>query len=146
VVNDKTTRDGNGLVLNNIIDSFSYFKFSQIDNNFMVTPIFCNGAFGNGRGLVNKLGDIFFECQGNSVLRNSLLSITWKDLSTNGVFFSREEILIRHNITLTLAKYNILKHVYQISVRKYLKIGKDETSISDFLKSFKKGSKNSELY
>ncbi len=82
----------------------------------MVTPLFCNDAFGFGRGLINKLDDAFFECHGNSALRNSLLGITWKDLSTNGAFFSRAEILIRHNIPLTLAKYNILKQVYHISV------------------------------
>jgi hypothetical protein len=105
----------------------------------MVTPLFCNDAFGYGRGLINKLDDVFFECQGNTALRNALLGITWKDISTNGAFFSREEILIRHNIPLTQAKYNILKQVYNISVRKYYKIGKDETSLFDFFKSFKKG-------
>jgi hypothetical protein len=143
VVSDKKTRDGNGLVLNNIIDSFSYFKakFSLKDNNFMVTPIFCNGAFGHGRGLVNKLDDIFFNSQGNNILRNSLLTLTWKDLVINGVFISREELLIRFNINLSWEKYNTLKQVYQISVRKYFKIGKDEISISDFFKSFKKVSK-----
>jgi hypothetical protein len=123
VVNDKRTRDGNGLVLNNIIDSFSYFKtrFTQTDNNFMYIPIYCNGAFGYGRGLQNKLDDTFFNSQGNNVIRNILLTLTWSDLVTNGVFSSREEILIRFNINLSREKYNILKQTYQISVRKYLK-------------------------
>ncbi len=143
MVSDKKTRDGNGLVLNNIIDSFSYFKtkFTQTDNNFMITPIYCNGAFGYGRGLENKLDDTFFNSQGNNFLRNSLLTLTWSDLVNNGVFSSREEILIRFNINLSREKYNILKQAYQISVRKYFKDGKEETSIPDFFKSFKKGSK-----
>jgi hypothetical protein len=125
-------------VLNNIVESYSHFKakYTQLDNNFMVTPIFCNNAFGYGRGLVNKLDDVFFECQGNGALRNALLGITWKDLSANGVFLSREEILIHHGISLTRAKYNIMKQVYQISVRKYYKMGRDENSMSDFFKSF----------
>jgi hypothetical protein len=143
VVNDRKTKEGNGLVLNNIIDSYSYFKskFSQTDNNFMVTPFFCNDAFGYGKGFANKLDDIFFDCQGNNALRTSLLTLTWKDLVSNGVFFSREEILIRLNIALPQDKYNILKQVYQIALRKYFKVGKDETSISEFFRSFKKGSK-----
>ncbi len=143
VINDRKTKEGNGLVLNNIIDSYSYFKskFTPIDNNFMVTPFFCNDAFGYGRGFANKLDDIFFDCHGNNALRTSLLTLTWKDLVSNGVFFSREEILIRLNIALPLEKYNILKQVYQIALRKYFKVGKVETSLSEFFRSFKKGSK-----
>jgi hypothetical protein len=143
VVSDKKTRDGNGLVLNNIIDSFTYFKtrFTQTDNNFMNCPIYCNGAFGYGRGLQNKLDDTFFNSQGNNVIRNILLTLTWSDLVNNGVFSSREEILIRFNINLSREKYNILKQAYQISVRKYLKEGNEDTTIVNFLKSFKRGSK-----
>jgi hypothetical protein len=107
----------------------------------MVTPIFCNNAFGYGRGLVNKLDDVFFECHGNGALRNALLGITWKDLTVNGTLLSREEILTHHGIPLTRAKYNIMKQVYQISIRKYHKVGGAENSLSDFFKSFKKGSK-----
>jgi hypothetical protein len=143
VVNDRKTKEENGLVLNNIIESFSYFKskFAQADNNFMVSPFYCNDAFGYGRGLINKLDEVFFDCYGNNTLRNSLLSLTWKDLVTNGVFLTREEIFTRFNITLLQDKYNTLKQVYDIALRKYYKVGADESNLSDFFKSFKKGSK-----
>jgi hypothetical protein len=143
VVNDRKTKEGNGLVLNNIIDSFSYFKskFAQMENNFMVTPFYCNDAFGYGRGFINKLDEVFFGCYGNNTLRNSLLSLTWKDLVINGVFITREEILTRFNIALLQDKYNILKQVYGIALRKYYKAGTGESNLPDFFKSFKKGSR-----
>jgi hypothetical protein len=143
VVNDRKTKEGNGLVLNNIIDSFSYFKskFAQIENNFMVSPFYCNDAFGYGRGFINKLDEEFFGCYGNNTLRNSLLSLTWKDLAINGVFITREEILTRFNIALLQEKYNILKQVYGIALRKYYKAGTGESNLPDFFKSFKKGSR-----
>jgi hypothetical protein len=89
----------------------------------MVTPFYCNDAFGYGRGMLNKLDDNFFDCYGNNTLRNALLTLTWKDLVINGVFCTREEILIRHNIALPRDKYNTLKQVYEIAFRKFYKVG-----------------------
>jgi hypothetical protein len=111
----------------------------------MVVPIYCNAAFGYGRDLTQFLDDFFFECQGNTTVQNLLISISWKDITRNGVLYSRELLLIRGSIPLTVNKYYILKSAYQIAIRKNLKVEGDGVGLSEYFNSFKKGSKNFEL-
>ncbi len=111
----------------------------------MVVPIYCNAAFGYGRDLTQFLDDFFFECQGNTTVHTMLISISWKEITRNGVLYSRELLLIRGNIPLTVNKYYILKSAYQIAIRKNLKVVGDGVGLSEYFDSFKKGSKNFEL-
>jgi hypothetical protein len=143
-VNDQKTRGACGSVLINILESYELFKskYAQIDNNYMVVPIYCNAAFGYGWGLVHKLDDNFFECNGNNALRNTVIGITWSDITNNELLYSREQLLVRCNINLTVIKYNLLKTAYLIAVRRYRKIDAPQTGICDFMLGFKKGSKN----
>ncbi len=142
-VNDQKTREACGSVLTNILENYELFKskYAQIDNNYMVVPIYCNAAFGYGRGLVHKLDDNFFECNGNTAVRNTLLGITWSDITDNELLYSREQLLIRFNINLSVIKYNLLKNAYLIAVRRYRKIDAPQTGIREFMLGFKKGSK-----
>ncbi len=142
-VNDRKTRGACGGVLSNILESYEFFKskYAQTDNNYMVVPFYCNAAFGYGRGLVHKLDDDFFECVGNTAKRNTVLGITWSDITNNELLYSREQLLIRCNINLSVIKYNLLKSAYSIAVRRYRKIDATKTCIREFMTSLKKGSK-----
>jgi hypothetical protein len=61
-VNDSVTRNAVGDTLLGTIESFCVFRsnFSRIENNFLSAQLYCNNAFGYGRGNVNKLDDNFF--------------------------------------------------------------------------------------
>jgi hypothetical protein len=147
IANDSKSKNLCGRVLNNILNCYELFKckYAQVDNNYMVVPIYNNTAFGYGRGLTQQLDDEFFECIGNTALRNTVLGITWNDITTNEQLFTREQLSVLRSINLSAHKYNLLKNAYQIATRRYRKIDAPCTTISDFLKSFKKGSKKFRL-
>jgi hypothetical protein len=147
VVNDSKSKDLCGCVLNNILKSYELFKckYAQVDNNYMVVPIYSNAAFGYGRGLTQQLDGDFFECIGNTGLRNTVLGITWNDITANELLYTREQLSARCNINLSAHKYNLLKSAYQIATRRYRKIDAPCTAISEFMSSFKKGSKKFRL-
>jgi hypothetical protein len=67
---DRYTTGKIGQVLSNIINSYSIFKgkFTKKFNNYMSVPIYCNTAFGHGRGLHNILDDTFFDTFENNDL------------------------------------------------------------------------------
>jgi hypothetical protein len=62
IVNDSHSRLVLGTVLQNILFSYEPFKcsFTKVDNNYLKVPIYCNEAFGFGRGNMNHLDEFFF--------------------------------------------------------------------------------------
>lgn len=96
VVNDNWAKTRVGPVLQNIINSFCYFKeqFTKQNNNYKMVPVFFNKAFGFGRGIVNKLDDAFFGINPNtcSALRGTLLTLTWTDLTDGDTLLSKETL------------------------------------------------------
>jgi hypothetical protein len=61
-------------------------KFTQLGNNYMSVPFYCNPSFRYGSGFNQKLDDAFFYLNGDDILRTSsvLLELTWSDISRNG--------------------------------------------------------------
>jgi hypothetical protein len=144
VVNDAIVRAGLGTVLNNIVDSFCKFKgkFSTIENNYLHMPIYCNASFGYGRGLMHKLDDQFFEINGDMAKRNSIIGLTWSNLTSNGRVLPRIEIQARLGLYFTDEKYLVLKTAYRIATRKYHKDVEKSHTMRQFICGFKKGSRN----
>jgi hypothetical protein len=91
VVDDSFISNNVGEILRAIVVSYCIFKgkFTEQDNNYLSVPIYCNIAFGYGRALQNKLDENFFELNGDIAKRNSILGITWKDISRDGVIFPK---------------------------------------------------------
>jgi hypothetical protein len=56
-------------------------KFTQLGNNYMSVPFYCNPAFRYGRGFNQKLDDVFFNLNGDDILRSVLLELMWSDIS-----------------------------------------------------------------
>jgi hypothetical protein len=81
----------------------------------MSVPIYCNTAFGYGRGLQNTLDDSFFETFEHSDLRTTLLGLTWADITVNGWVFTRETLVIHFGLVLTMEKYGIFCNVFRIA-------------------------------
>ncbi len=141
VVDDEYTVSRVGSVLRDIIKSFVTLKgkFTMKDNNYRVIPFYCNPAFGLGRGLREKLNDNFFDSKENQVLRNTLLTLTWGDISDNGRLFTREMLTVRFNVVLTVQKYGLLNNAFNIAKRKYGKDDKPSMNVKDLLNGIKKG-------
>jgi hypothetical protein len=121
--------------MGNIINSYNLFKgkFTKKSNNYMSVPIYCNTAFGHGRGLQNILDDSFFDTLDNNDLRNTLLGLTWGDITANGQVFTREILAIRFGLVLTMEKYGTLCNVFRIATRKYSRPDCNSTTIRAFV-------------
>jgi hypothetical protein len=147
IVYDNHARSVLGTVLSNITKSYDKFKekYAQVENNYLKVPIYCNNAFGYGRGIGNRLDENFFETDNNTQRRDLVMKITWSDLSAGGNFLSKHDVETHVGLTLTNNKYGSLKNAYQCAVNKYHSNGKSVTDISTFLSSFKKGSKRFRL-
>ncbi len=141
---DRYTQGKVGRVISNIINSFCTFKskFTNKFNNYMSVPIYCNTAFGYGRGLRNTLDDSFFDTFEHGDLRTTVLGLTWSDITVNGRILTRETLAIRFGLALTMEKYGLLCNVFRIATRKYYRPDSNSTSIRAFMMSFKKGTKN----
>jgi hypothetical protein len=143
VVDDEYTVSRVGSVLKEIIKSFVTLKgkFTMKDNNYRVVPLYCNPAFGIGRGLREKLDDTFFDIRGNPALRNTLLTLTWGDISANERLFTREVLAVRFNVVLTVQKYGLLYNAFNIAKRKYGKVDKPSMNVKELFSGIKKGSR-----
>ncbi len=79
VVADRFTMSNIGSTLGNLVTSFCKFReaYCQVDNNFMCMQLYCNNAFGHGRGMANKLDEEFFSVTELGQNRDRLLNIMW---------------------------------------------------------------------
>jgi hypothetical protein len=74
--------------------------------------------------------------------RNSVIGLTWDNLTTNGRILTRIEMQARLGLYLTDEKYSLLKTAYRIAARRYHKDVEDSYTMRQFIVGFKKGSRN----
>ncbi len=91
---------------------------------------------------MHKLDDIFFDINGDMAKRNSVIGLTWNNLTINGRILTRIEMHARLGLYLTDEKYLLLKTAYRIAARRYHKDVEDSYTMRQFICGFKKGSRN----
>jgi hypothetical protein len=143
---DRKTLDQVVTVLTNIISSYRLFKeqFTKVGNNFLTVPFYCNASFGYGRGYKQMLDDEFFNCLNDDRLQGVFRTLTWKNLIIEGgelTLKPRNKVNQNLGINLKPNQYNILGNTLRISIKRYYKEGEKSLSISEFMGTFKKGSK-----
>jgi hypothetical protein len=109
----------------------------------MVCPIYCNEAFGIGRGLAEKLDDVFFGINGETPLQivHRIQSVSWSDITIGNNLTTKIRVEACLGKEIAPETYQNLRTAYRIASKKYRKEGEKTTSIDTFFSSFKKGSK-----
>jgi hypothetical protein len=143
IVKDSYAMNALGTVLQNILVSYDRFKcsFTKVGNNYLKVPIYCNNAFGYGRGNNNKLDEAFFVVGNNLEKRNRIMGLTWEKLIRNDTLISVESIDRELGIMLTQEQYNGLSNAYRSAINRYRKIDAEAMTLDVFLGRFTKGSK-----
>jgi hypothetical protein len=144
IANDSWARAKVGPVLRNIMNSYEHFKdkFTRLNNNYKSVPIYCNRAFGYGRGMLQKLDDEFFGIgEGTEYeARGRLLPITWNDI-TNGENVVTLEILRQQTgLELSQQQYDKIKIAFKCAKNKFENNNMVAASINQFISGFKRGS------
>jgi hypothetical protein len=141
---DSVTQNALGSTLSEIARSYSDFKkaFSMVDNNYLKVPIYCNDSFGYDRGNGTKLDEIFFGVTGPGEHRDRLLSISWSDLTEEGLLRSKPDVEGILHLILSPEKYNALKGAYRSAVRRYHVADGKSRTLLEHINSFRKGSKH----
>jgi hypothetical protein len=132
-----------GTVLSGLIDSFTDFqtKYTQYGNNFMVVPVLNNANFGYGRNQSIKLDAQFFGEENFRTHFQTISKLSWIDCTVNGSFISIRYFNEHTGIPFTREQYYDMKTAYTRARKKYHKDGAEHMKETDFLGSFKKGSK-----
>jgi hypothetical protein len=143
IVNDSHSRLVLGTVLQNILFSYERFKcsFTKVDNNYLKVPIYCNEAFGFGRGNTNRLDEFFFGIGNDMEKRKRLMVLTWEKLTVQGALKTINMINLEFGIALTAEQHVGLKNAYKSAVGRYRKVDADSHTIDAFIGKFRKGSK-----
>ncbi len=116
-------------------------NFSRIENNFRSAQLYCNNAFGYGRGNVNKLDDNFFEIDRAGPKRDRILNACWNDLVNNDTVLSKIELERVFSFELSNVQYNGIKNAYRSATNRFYSNDHSTTSIRSFIVRFKKGSR-----
>ncbi len=142
-VNDKVTREHVGATLLGFVDSFCLFKsnFAMLENNFRTAQIYCNNAFGYGRGNLNKLDDNFFQVDRGGLKRDTIINICWNDITDNDNVKSKVEVDRIFGFELSDFQYSGIKNAYRSAVNRYYNIENTSISIRNYITRFKKGSR-----
>jgi hypothetical protein len=134
-----------GEVLLNILEAVQFFikKWDATENNFLSASIVGNTNFGYGTEINCHFNENFFKFgTGYShtvhVMRTDL---SWKLLTSNGNFESREYVNNVLGFDLPEEKYVNLKTGYERAVKKFFKVGGKEMSYKEFFSK----TKNSDL-
>jgi hypothetical protein len=108
----------------------------------MTVPIYCNNAFGYGRGLVNKLDDNFFNITHatNPRERAKILSITWSEITVNNRILPLHIVSETFGINLSNAQYENIKNAYKSACNRFRNNDNNSTNLNRFFSGFKKGS------
>ncbi len=143
IVNDSHSRNALGTVLQNILVSYDSFKcsFTKVDNNYLKVPIYCNNAFGFGRGNMNRLDEEFFGIGNDMEKRKKIMVLTWEKLTSQGALKTIDMINLELDIAFTNEQHAGLKNAYKSAVGRYRKVDADSQTIGGFLGRFRKGSK-----
>ena len=116
-------------------------KFTQKGNNYKKVPILNNANFGYGRNNAIRLDENFFGPDLIQAHNQSIRQLTWEKCTVNGRFIVIAYFNEHTNIPLTREQYYDLKTAYTRAKKKFDKEDEDGTELSEFLLSFKKGSK-----
>ncbi len=105
-------------------------------------PIYCNDAFGYGRGLVNKLDDKFFNIVPDTPrgTRSRLLTITWLDVTANGHLLPRETVSEVFGLNLSQIQYENIRNAYRSAYNRFKNNNATTNNLDHFFSGFKKGS------
>ncbi len=103
--------------------------------------LYCNNAFGYGRGNVNKLDDKFFEIDRAGPKWDRVLNICWNDLVNNDNVLSKIEMERVFGFDLSFTQYNGIVNAYRSATNRFHSDDHSTTSIRSFIVRFKKGSR-----
>jgi len=132
-----------GTVLTGLVSSYTAFqhKFTQYGNNYMCVPILNNENFGYGRNQSIRINQQFFGFDLMDMHGIAIRALRWQDCTINGAFVPIRQFNEHVGIPFTREQYYDLKTAY---TRARKKLHKDEATsmdITEFLMSFKKGSR-----
>jgi hypothetical protein len=141
IVNDSWARARVGPVLKNIMKSYEHFidKFTRQNNNFKFVPIYCNRAFGYGRGMLQKLDDTFFgiDEETEDEVRGRLLTITWNDITNGENVVTLEILRQRTGLELTQQQYSNIKNAFKCAKNRFGNNTTVAANINQFISGFK---------
>ncbi len=143
-VNDVWVKNRIGPILCNILDSYSRFRaaYAKQNSNYKVVPIYCNDAFGYGRGLLNKLDDEFFNIVPDTPrgIRSRLLTVTWQDITANGHLLPRGTVSESFGLNLSQIQYENVRNAYRSAYNRFKNNDAITNNLEHFFSGFKKGS------
>jgi hypothetical protein len=146
IANDSWARARVGPVLRNIMNSYEHFKdkFTRQNNNYISVPIYCNRAFGYGRGMLQKLDDIFFGIDEGTEdeVRGRLLPITWNDITNGENVVTIENLRQRTGLELSQQQYNKIKIAFKCAKNRFENNTTVAANINQFISGFKRGSQS----
>jgi hypothetical protein len=146
IANDSWARARVGPVLRNIMNSYEHFKdkFTRQNNNYKSVPIYCNRAFGYGRGMLQKLDDIFFGIGegAEDEVRGRLLPITWNDITNGENVVTLEILRQRTGLELSQQQYDKIKIAFKCAKNKFENNNTVAANINQFISGFKRGSQS----
>jgi hypothetical protein len=126
-----------------MVNSYTVFqhKFTQFGNNYMCVPIINNDNFGYGRNQSIRINTQFFGFELMDRYGKALRALRWQDCTVNGAFVPICQFNEHIGIPFTRKQYNNLKTSYTKARKKLHKDGATSMDITEFLMSFKKGSR-----
>jgi hypothetical protein len=143
-VNDSWVKGKISPVLSNILDSYNKFRaaYTRENSNYKVVPIYCNDAFGYGRGLANKLNDNFFDINPGTPrdVRARVLTVTWSDVTANSNLLPRDTVSEVFGLNLSQIQYDNIKNAYRSAQNRFKNNTAPTNNLDHFFLGFKKGS------
>jgi hypothetical protein len=113
----------------------------MLENNFRTAQIYCNNAFGYGRGNVNKLDDNFFQVNRVGQKRDTIINICWNDITYNDNVKNKVEVDRIFGFELSDIQYSGISNAYRSAVNRYYNVENAETNLRTYVNRFKKGSR-----
>jgi hypothetical protein len=143
-VNDSWVKEKIGPILCNILDSYNKFRaaYAKENSNYKVVPIYCNDAFGYGRGLINKLNDKFFNIVPDTPrdIRSRVLTVTWSSVTANGNLLPRDTVSEAFGLNLSQKQYENIRNAYRSAQNRFKNNNATTNNLDHFFSGFKKGS------
>ncbi len=132
-----------GAVLSGLVNSYTAFqhKFTQYGNNYMCVTIINNDNIGYGRNQSIRINSQFFGHELMDRYGLALRALRWNNCTVNGTFISIRQFNEHVGIPFTREQYYDLKTSYTKASKKFHKAGATYMDITEFLTSFKKGSR-----
>jgi hypothetical protein len=114
---------------------------SMVTTTYMCVPIINNGNFRYSRNQSIRINNLFFGHELMDRYGIALRALRWNDCTVNGAFVSIRQFNEHVGIPFTRDQYYDLKTSYTKARKKFHKEGATGMDITEFLTSFKKGSR-----